>query len=157
MARAYIGLGTNLGDREGNLARAARLLAEAGDIRLLKKSSLEETVPVDYAGQPDFLNQVVLAETELAPRELLDALQKIEYAMGRVRTVPKGPRVIDLDLLLYDALVYRDDALTLPHPGIVKRPFVMREMLELDGELSDPVSGKKYWEVLRHAENREHQ
>jgi len=157
VARAYIGLGTNLGDREGNLARAARLLAEAGDIRLLKKSSLEETVPVDYAGQPDFLNQVVLAETELAPRELLDALQKIEYAMGRVRTVPKGPRVIDLDLLLYDALVYRDDALTLPHPGIVKRPFVMREMLELDGELSDPVSGKKYWEVLRHAENREHQ
>ena len=157
MARAYIGLGTNLGDREGNLARAARLLAEAGDIRLLKKSSLEETVPVDYAGQPDFLNQVVLAETELAPRELLDALQKIEYAMGRVRTVPKGPRVIDLDLLLYDALVYRDDALTLPHPGIVKRPFVMREMLELDGELSDPVSGKKDREVLRHAENREHQ
>lgn len=157
MARAYIGLGTNLGDREGNLARAGALLAEAGDIRLLKKSAVEETAPVDYTDQPDFLNQVVLVETGLAPRDLLDTLRKIEYAMGRVRSVPKGPRVIDLDLLLYDALVYRDDALTLPHPGIVKRPFVMRGMLEIDGELSDPVSGKKYREVRRHAENREYQ
>ena len=96
-------------------------------------------------------------ETDLAPRELLRRLLDVEEKLGRRRLVRKGPRTIDLDLLLYDGLVYRDEALTVPHPGIVERPFVMKHLLELDGELADPVSGKKYREVYRNAENREHQ
>lgn len=157
MARVFIGLGSNLGAREENLGRARDLLSAAGDIILLEKSTVEETKPVEYLDQPDFLNQILLAESDLQPREILDVLQKIEYDMGRVRAVPKGPRVIDLDLLIYDDLVYSDDALTLPHPGIVNRPFVLKHLLELDGDLADPVTGRKYREVYRNAENREHQ
>jgi 2-amino-4-hydroxy-6-hydroxymethyldihydropteridine diphosphokinase len=157
MARAFIGLGSNLGDRGRFLERARSLLAEAVDISLLALSAVDETEPVDVTDQPMFLNQVVLVETDLAPRDLLAVLQRIEDDMGRVRATPRGPRTIDLDLLLYGALVYRDGALTVPHPGIVKRHFVMKHLLELDGELADPVTGKKYREVYRNAENREHQ
>ena len=157
MARAFIGLGSNLGGRETYLARARELLAEADDITLLAVSSVDETEPVEVTDQPMFLNQVVLVETGLPPRELLRRLLDVEEKLGRRRLVRKGPRTIDLDLLLYDGLVYRDEALTVPHPGIVERPFVMKHLLELDGELADPVSGKKYREVYRNAENREHQ
>lgn len=157
MARAFIGLGSNLGDRENYLARARELLAEADDITLLAVSSVDETEPVEMTDQPMFLNQVALVETGLPPRELLRRLLDVEEMLGRRRLVRKGPRTIDLDLLLYDGLVYRDEALTVPHPGIMERPFVLKHLLELDGELADPVSGKKYREVCRNAENREHQ
>ena len=157
MAKVFIGMGSNVGDRIRYLKSARRKLSRMPDFTLRSQSSVDETEPVEYVDQPRFLNQVVCGETSLAPRELLTRLFEIEDALGRKREIPKGPRTIDLDLLLYDDLVYRDDCLVLPHPGIRNRPFVMKQLLELDAELKDPVTGETYQEVYRRGTNSEHQ
>ncbi len=148
MARVYIGLGSNLGDRRYYLGQARAGIARIEDVRIAAESKIEETSPVDFTGQGDFLNQVVLVETGLSPLDLLDRLQAIELSLGRVRDVPKGPRTIDLDILLYDDLVTRGERLTLPHPAIKERNFVLRGLLSIDAHLSDPLTGIPYRDVL---------
>jgi len=156
MALVYIGLGSNLGDREGHIARAARELSGVPGIRIIRESSLEETKPVDLAGQPDFINRVILVETGIAPRDLLNVLQGIETVMGRERTIAKGPRIIDLDVLLYGSEIIDTDDLKVPHPEIRRRPFVLKHLLELDPGLVDPLTGTRYREVYD-AAHKEHQ
>ena len=148
MAVVFIGLGTNLGDRGANIERAKKMLGRIPGLAVVRESSLEETRPVDVTDQPDFLNQVVMVETDMAPLELLRHLRMIESAMGRVRTVPKGPRVIDLDILLYGDVMMKTSDLTIPHPRIKEREFVLRHLLEIDPELADPQTKQPYREVL---------
>jgi 2-amino-4-hydroxy-6-hydroxymethyldihydropteridine diphosphokinase len=144
MPRAFIGLGTNMGDRGANLERAGRLVSRISGVSILARSSVLETEPVDYLDQPAFLNRMLMIETALAPHELLDALLNIENEMGRKRLVAKGPRVIDLDIILYDDLVLSDERLTVPHPRRLERPFIVRHLAELDPSLKDPVTGISY-------------
>ena len=143
MAAAYIGLGSNLGSRGLFLASAVKMISEHCG-RVVAESSVIETRAVDFTDQPDFLNQVVKIETELHPLRLLEELKRIETAIGRTKTFPKGPREIDLDILLYDDLVLNSEKLVIPHPQIVHRDFVLRHLLELDPELRDPVTGRMY-------------
>jgi 2-amino-4-hydroxy-6-hydroxymethyldihydropteridine diphosphokinase len=125
-----IALGSNLGDRRYNLRRAVHALREA--VHIVRVSSIRETAPVDApAGSPSFLNMVVAGYTTLAPEALLDELLSIEKRLGRVRRgVRNEPRVIDLDLILYDAVRMRTTTLTLPHPRAHKRDFVMKPLRE---------------------------
>jgi 2-amino-4-hydroxy-6-hydroxymethyldihydropteridine diphosphokinase len=148
MALVYIGLGTNLGDRQKNLKEAKVRLFTDEAIRPVEESSIEETKPVDYTDQPDFLNQVILVRTNIEPLRLLHLLQQIESNMGRQRSIAKGPRIIDLDILLYDERIMTTGELTIPHPAIVKRPFVLRGLVEISRELRDPVSLTLYRDIL---------
>jgi 2-amino-4-hydroxy-6-hydroxymethyldihydropteridine diphosphokinase len=144
MPRAFIGLGTNMGDRRANLERAAFLVSRMGGVSILAGSSILETEPVDYLDQPAFLNRMLMVETVLDPHELLEALLNVENEMGRKRLVDKGPRIIDLDIILYDDLVISDERLTVPHPRRLERPFIVRHLAELDPLLKDPVTGISY-------------
>lgn len=149
MPIVYIGLGSNLGDRNKNLESARRLLASPGTIRILAQSSVIETEPVDVHDQPRFLNQVIKIETYLAPHDLLKALKQAEAELGREKTYPKGPRIIDLDILLYGNIIMKTEDLTIPHPGIKNRRFVMQHLAELEPELKDPITGTKYADLMR--------
>ena len=144
MATAYIGLGSNLGDRERNLREAVRRLTAHCPLRVLATSTILETDPVDFLDQPRFMNMVVRIETTLTPHELLHCLKKSERELGRKKTFSKGPRTIDLDILLYDNIILNTEDLTIPHPEIKNREFVMRHLIELDPELVDPLTGAKY-------------
>jgi 2-amino-4-hydroxy-6-hydroxymethyldihydropteridine diphosphokinase len=132
---AYLGLGANLGDRLANLQRAVDLLDTEG-IRVAASSRVWETDPVGGPDQPEYLNAVVRVRTELEPMELLAACQRVERELGRVREVRWGPRTIDLDVLLVGDLTMESPALTLPHPRMLERAFVLLPLLELD---PDPV------------------
>lgn len=147
MARVYIGLGTNLGNRKKNLERAKEKILSRYSISLIKESSIDETNPVDYLDQPKFLNQIILIETSTQPYDLLSILKKIELEMGRTRKVRKGPRVIDLDILLYDDIINDSEELNIPHPGIKKRHFILKHLLEIDPELMDPVEKRSYRDI----------
>jgi 2-amino-4-hydroxy-6-hydroxymethyldihydropteridine diphosphokinase len=129
----FIGLGSNLGDRERYLREALRLLAERGDIRVLACSSWHETDPVEAPpGSPSFLNGAAEIDTPLDPHALLARLQAVEDRLGRVRTgVVNEPRTIDLDLLFYRRLVVDDDLLSVPHPRMWQRTFVMKPLAEI--------------------------
>lgn len=132
MNNAFLGIGTNLGDRHLNLEIALGLLDDpSGGTRVVDVSSIIETDPVGGPPQPDFLNGVVHIKTDLSPRQLLSRLQRIESGMGRVRTVRNGPRVIDLDILMYDDIVMNSRDLQIPHPRMFERPFVMRPLSDL--------------------------
>jgi 2-amino-4-hydroxy-6-hydroxymethyldihydropteridine diphosphokinase len=136
VTRAYVGLGSNLGNREGTLLAAAERL---GPHRL---SPIVETEPWGYSDQPRFLNAVAELETDLTPRELLDRLLEVERELGRVRGGPRyGPRTIDLDLLLYGDLVIDEPGLTVPHPRLGDRMFVLEPLFALDAGLSVPGRG----------------
>ena len=142
MTRAYVGLGGNLDDREGLIRRALVLLAERPEIEVLLVSSLRETDPVGFADQPRFLNGAAMIETTLAAPELLGELLAIERELGRTRNGHRnGPRTIDLDLLLYGDLVIDESGLTLPHPRLHERAFVLEPLAELDPELEVPGRG----------------
>lgn len=130
--RVFIGLGSNLGDRQAHINAALRELEERGDIRVLRRSTLHETEPVGGPpGQPCYLNAVAQLETDLAPRELLDRLLAIEQRHGRQRGVANGPRTLDLDLLLYGERVIDEPDLIVPHPRMWERPFVMQPLVEI--------------------------
>jgi 2-amino-4-hydroxy-6-hydroxymethyldihydropteridine diphosphokinase len=148
MAQAFIGLGTNLGDRGKNLEEAIRLLSAEYPVKITGKSSSVETEPVDYLEQPYFLNQVIVIETEVTPRGLLRIAKEIEERMGREKTVPKGPRIIDLDILLYDDLSLDSEDLTIPHREIENRRFILEHLVELNPDLADPVTGTPYSKFL---------
>jgi len=144
--RVYLGLGTNLGDRLANLEAAREALPPA--VRLLSTSPVYETPPWGYLDQPAFLNQVVEAETDLAPLELLDYLKHLEIQLGRQPTFPYGPRRIDVDLLFYDDLVLKAPGLTLPHPRLAERAFVLVPLVDLTPDLYHPVERKTVRELL---------
>lgn len=147
-ARAYIGLGANLGaDLSATLTQAALALAALPDTLVAALSSVWRSEPVD-AGGPDFLNAVVALDTELEPLALLDALQAIELAHGRERPYRNAPRTLDLDLLLYADLVLDTRRLTLPHPRLGVRAFVLRPLLEIAPELAGLAVGDA-WQAQR--------
>jgi 2-amino-4-hydroxy-6-hydroxymethyldihydropteridine diphosphokinase len=143
VARAYVGVGANLGPREATILRAVDLLAAQPGIELLELSSLVETQPFGVTGQPDFVNGAVSLETTLPPRELLDALLGIERELGRVRTGQLWePRTIDLDLLLYGDEVVDEPGLTVPHPRLHERRFALEPLAEIEPRLEIPGRGR---------------
>jgi len=148
MAVVYIGLGSNIGDRNGYLRDGIANIKRRCRASLMAESSIKETKAVDFENQPDFLNQVIKIQTDLNPGDLLNELKGIEEDMGRIYRFSKGPREIDLDILLYDDIIIRESDLEIPHPGILKRDFILEHLLELDSELIEPVSKKKYSEVF---------
>jgi 2-amino-4-hydroxy-6-hydroxymethyldihydropteridine diphosphokinase len=143
----YIALGSNLGDRAENL-RLAREQIDAPDLRVLRASSVYETAPRDVENQPWFLNQVIECETDLFPRQLLGRLQKIERAMGRKRAMAKGPREIDLDILLFGTAVVKAPELEIPHPRMMERRFVLEPLAELAPEKRHPGTRRTMREML---------
>ena len=130
MALAAIALGSNLGDPRANVEKAIAHLDALGNVT--KRSALHETKPWGVREQPDFINAVVLLETQLGPRALLTALQRIEREMGRVKTYKWGPRTIDLDIILYDDVVVDEPDLKIPHPHFRERAFVLGPLSEID-------------------------
>jgi 2-amino-4-hydroxy-6-hydroxymethyldihydropteridine diphosphokinase len=142
MPLVYIGLGSNLGDREATIQRALELLAADAAIEVEAVSSLRETDPVGYVDQPRFLNGAAALRTELAPRAVLERLQQVEAALGRDRSGPRfGPRTIDLDLLLYNGEQINEAGLEIPHPRLAERRFVLEPLAELDSTLEVPGRG----------------
>lgn len=139
---AYLGLGANLGDRSGNLQAALAELAACPQVDLVRTSSLYQTPPVGITDQPDFLNLVAEVRTSLPPQELLPLLLHIENGMGRVRNIRWGPRVIDIDLLLYGDQQIELPGLTVPHPRLRERAFVLVPLAELAPDLLLPGSGE---------------
>lgn len=139
---AFLGLGSNLGDRRENLLRALRLLDGMEGMTIREVSGVYETEPWGVADQPDFLNLAALASTGRSPRGVLTACGEVEERMGRVREGRWGPRVIDVDILLYDDLIWREEDLVIPHPRILEREFVMVPLLELRPDLSLPGRGR---------------
>jgi 2-amino-4-hydroxy-6-hydroxymethyldihydropteridine diphosphokinase len=143
----YLSLGSNVGDREANLQAAVQLL-EGSDLQVLRVSPIYETEPVDYTDQRWFLNLVVAAETTLLPMQLLSRINKIERSLGRVRTVPKGPRTIDIDILLYGKSVARTARLEIPHPRMAERRFVLAPLADLAPGLRHPITNQTVQEML---------
>jgi 2-amino-4-hydroxy-6-hydroxymethyldihydropteridine diphosphokinase len=141
VTRAYVALGANLGPREITLLRAVDLLAETEGVEVRAVSQLRETEPVGVVEQPPFLNGAVALDTSLSPRELLDRLLEIERGLGRVRDVRWGPRVVDLDLLVYGDLHVDEPGLRVPHPRLHERRFVLEPLAELDPDLKIPGYG----------------
>lgn len=135
----FISLGSNLGDRLSNLRAAKQWLTE--EVDLLMSSSIYETPPWGVIDQPEFFNLVVRGETRLTPLKLLAFLKKIELGMGRVKAVRFGPRLIDLDILLYDDLKMENPRLTIPHPRMLQRAFVLVPMAEIAADQLIPASG----------------
>lgn len=133
---AYIGLGSNLGDREKNIAKAINLLKQVKRIKVRKVSSLHETEPEGCKEQNKFLNGALELETSLSPRELLRVLQGIERKLGRKRVIKWGPRTIDLDILLYGDLKIDEENLKIPHPQMEKRDFVLIPLEEISPQLA---------------------
>jgi len=141
VTRGYVGLGSNLGDRERTIRRALDLLRTRLDV--VAVSTLRETEPWGLEHQPPFLNGAAAVETGLAPRELLDVLLGVERELGRKRGGPRyGPRTIDLDLLLFGSEIVDEPGLTVPHPRLHERPFVLEPLAELDPGLVVPGRGR---------------
>ena len=143
----YLSLGSNLGDRAANIDGAIAALPEAG-VKVLRRSALYETEPVDFLAQPWFLNCVVEAETLLSPLELLHALQGIERRFGSKKLVPRGPRIIDLDILFYGAKAIHTEEVEIPHPRMTQRRFVLVPLAELAPTLCHPVLNSTIAQLL---------
>jgi 2-amino-4-hydroxy-6-hydroxymethyldihydropteridine diphosphokinase len=143
MTRAFVGLGSNLGDRESNLRAAVGRLRRLPETEVRRVSTLRNTEPVGYLDQPRFLNGAAELETGLSARALLDALLALERALGRDRAAspPLGPRTLDLDLLLYGDESIDEPGLQVPHPRLHERGFVLEPLAELDPELEVPGRG----------------
>lgn len=153
MAEALIALGSNIGAREEHLRFAVERLGRLGRLRAV--SSFHETVPVGFAGQGLFLNAALALETELGPRELMREMLRIEAERGRERRILNGPRTLDLDLLLYEDLVMDEPGLTLPHPRMHERLFVLAPLAEVAPEAVHPVLKRSVRELLEEAQGRE--
>ena len=150
LIRVYLGLGSNLGDRQHNLARAVELLAEKVSIE--KLSSLYETEPIGYREQPWFLNAVCEATTSLTPEELLILAKEIEVALGRLPSFSNAPRPMDIDILFYGNEIIHSTQLTIPHPRLEERAFVLLPLAEIAPDLVHPVSRRKVKEMVEKVE-----
>lgn len=149
MAIVYVGLGSNLGDRERSLETALEKMKRIPHAQLLRSSTRHETEPVGVPSQEKFLNSVAELETSLPPGDLLTHLQRIEQELGRpAEHDPRAPRTIDLDLLAYDSLALREPKLEIPHPRMQERPFVLIPLLELAPDWKHPVLGRSARELL---------
>jgi 2-amino-4-hydroxy-6-hydroxymethyldihydropteridine diphosphokinase len=146
--KVYLSLGSNLGEREENLREALRRLTAGGKLRVKRVSSSYETEPVDVPNQPWFLNLVVEADSEYYPLQLLTRIQHIELEMGRKRGRARGPRVIDIDILLVGSFVIGTPKLVVPHPRMTERRFVLEPMAELAPELRHPSNRRSMRELL---------
>lgn len=144
--RAYLSLGSNTGDRARNLHEAITRLSQVG--KVVAVSSFYETEPVEFTSQPWFLNCAVGIDTDKTPNELLQAALAIEQAMGRKRTQKKGPRNIDIDILLFEDEVVDEKGLKVPHPGLTSRRFVLEPLAEIAAEARHPALKKTVLELL---------
>lgn len=142
----YLALGTNLGDRSGNLKQAIAALTPQLDVKA--KSQVYETPPWGFEEQSKFLNQVVKANTYLDPEPLLKHLKRLEVALGRQESFPNGPRLIDIDLLFYDDLVLNKPSLVIPHPRLHERGFVLLPLMDVAPNLVHPVQQKTVQELV---------
>jgi 2-amino-4-hydroxy-6-hydroxymethyldihydropteridine diphosphokinase len=142
----YLGLGTNLGDLPANFDHALQALSP--QVVVTARSPIYETPPWGYLDQPSFLNQAVKAETDLSPGDLIAFLKRLEHELGRVQGLKNGPRLIDLDLLFYDDLSLELPDLTIPHPRIEGRGFILTPLADLAPDLRHPVLGKTIAEML---------
>ncbi len=133
----YLSLGSNVGDRRANLETAITRLGELGEVKAV--SSFYETEPVEFAAQPWFLNCAVALETEMMPRRMMGRVLAIEQGMGRRRLQPKGPRAIDIDILLFGNSIVDTRELTIPHPALHERRFVLEPLSEIAGDVRHPV------------------
>jgi 2-amino-4-hydroxy-6-hydroxymethyldihydropteridine diphosphokinase len=146
--RIFLSLGSNLGDRLGFLRRSLEELGTAG-VQTVRCSSIYETEPLLIREQPKFLNQVCEVVTLLPPEDLLRACLTIEEALGRRRTIPKGPREIDIDILFYQDRIIEKSELMIPHPGLYSRRFVLVPLAEIAPDFVDPRTGMKVRELLQ--------
>ena len=144
----YLGLGSNLGEREKYLNIAAGELRKLQEVKVIWTSPVYETEPRGKTDQPAFLNAVVQVETSLQPKELFQKVKSIEWGAGRKTTERWGPREIDIDILVYDGLVFEDDELKVPHPEMEKRKFVLVPLHEIAPDLVHPVSGLTVGEMV---------
>jgi 2-amino-4-hydroxy-6-hydroxymethyldihydropteridine diphosphokinase len=151
VAIAYIGIGSNLGNREKNCYHAIEILEKTG-IVVKKRSSLYETEPWGVTDQPRFMNMVVEVETELEPHELLRTLKDVEREVGRGETFQWGPRILDLDILLFNDLFLRNDILQIPHPLMHKRDFVLKPLCEIASDKIHPVLKVRIRDLLEELE-----
>ena len=149
MAIVYIGIGSNLGDRQANIEKTLSLLREVKNLEVKRVSSLCETRPVGGPpDQGDFLNAVLEADTSILPLELLAKLKSIEKRLGRKKGISNGPRPIDLDLLFYDDVVIKGKELEIPHPKLHERFFVLKPLVEIAPGLIHPVLNKEARQLL---------
>jgi 2-amino-4-hydroxy-6-hydroxymethyldihydropteridine diphosphokinase len=153
MSIVYIGIGSNLGDREKNCLRSIDLIEKNG-IVIRQKSSLYETIPWGLRDQPLFLNMVIAVETELKPQELLEVLKSVEIEVGREKSSRWGPRAIDLDILLYDDITLNEETLTVPHPYLHERDFVLIPLCEVAPDIKHPVLQSTMRELLQMLGNK---
>lgn len=152
---AYLALGSNLGDRLGYLRHALQRLKDTPGIRLCNLSSVYETDPVGFVEQATFLNMVAAIETSLSPHELLKATQRIELTLYRRRNIRWGPRTLDIDILLYGNLKLKEQQLTVPHPRMVERAFVLIPLCELVPNFVIPGTRETVQERMEHVEGKE--
>jgi len=142
----YLALGSNLGNRLSNLKEAIAALPPQMEVKA--KSAVYETPPWGYEDQPRFLNQVLKATTYLDPEPLLKHLKRLEVALGRKETFQNGPRLIDIDILFYDELILNKPSLVIPHPRLQERGFVLLPLMDLDPNLTHPVTKKSVREMM---------
>ncbi len=155
MSIVYIGIGSNLGDRQKSCLRAIELLQERG-IVITKKSSLYETEPWGYKDQPQFINMAIEGETEFNPKELLMVLKNIEREIGREESLRWGPRKVDLDILLFDTIILTEDSLEIPHPLLHKRDFVLKPLCEIASDIHHPLLKMSISDLLQQLYKKSH-
>ncbi|MFJ7978554.1 2-amino-4-hydroxy-6-hydroxymethyldihydropteridine diphosphokinase [Peribacillus sp. JNUCC 23] len=152
---SFLSIGSNVGDRSEYIKEAIRLLHEEKEVKVLQTSSLYETAPIGYIDQPQFLNAVILVNTGLSAVELLNVCQEIERKLGRKREIRWGPRTLDLDILLYNHENIETERLSVPHPRMVGRAFVLVPLLEINPTIMLPTTDTPLNDILEKLEDKE--
>ena len=148
MVQAYLGLGSNIGDRKQLLLTAIDLIGNIKGIKVTKQSSIYETAPIGYTDQPNFLNLCLEIETELSPQQLLKHCLDIEQQLHRVREIRWGPRTLDIDILLYSDNIIETDNLSIPHPRMQERAFVLIPLNDIASDKKDPRLNQKIYDLV---------